>query len=85
MRYRQGSRLTPGDSYEITELIKALQNDPATNEAALFSVEWAYLPLLGNDADTRPKLLEAHLATQPDFFCKVIRLIYRSNKEKERE
>lgn len=71
------------DSYHITELIKALQNDPATDPNDLFNVEWAYLQLLAWDQDAEPKLLERRLATQPEFFCEVIRLVYRSKyKEK---
>jgi hypothetical protein len=73
-------------TYHITELIKALQNDPETDQNDLFRVEWAYLTLLGRHGEAEPKLLEARLATQPDFFCEVIRLIFRSkNKEKQDE
>lgn len=71
------------DSYHITELIKALQNDPATDENDLFRVEWAYLQMLARDQDAEPKLLERRLATQPEFFCEVIRLVYRSKYEEK--
>ncbi len=74
------------DAYHITELIKALQNDPATAPSELFKVEWAYLPLLNGHQGANPTLLEKRLATEPDFFCEVTRLIYRSkNIEKEDE
>ncbi len=74
------------DSYHITELIKALQNDSATNQNDLARVEWAYLALLNRHGEAEPKLLEARLATQPEFFCEVIRLIFRSkNEEKQVE
>jgi hypothetical protein len=69
------------DSYEITELIKALQNDSNTDQDDLFKVEWAYLRLLDRHSGAEPKLLEKYLSTQPDFFCEVIRLIYRSKNE----
>lgn len=72
------------DSYEITELIKALQNDPNTDQDDLFNVEWAYLRLLDRHSDAEPKLLEKYLSTQPDFFCEVIRLIYRSKYEEKK-
>ncbi len=57
------------------KLIKALQEDPDTDPEGLFKVEWACVALM--DGDTRPKLLEQKLASDPDFFCKVIRLLYR--------
>lgn len=69
------------DSYNITELIKALQNDSQTDANDLFRVEWAYLTLLNRYDGAEPKLLEKRLATEPDFFCEVIRLIYRSKHE----
>lgn len=72
------------DSYHITELIKALQSDPATDQDDLFRVEWAYLPLLEH-GDAKPKLIENKLATQPNFFCEVIQLIYRSKHDEKNE
>ena len=74
------------DIYHITELIKALQDDSETNPDDLFKIEWAYLPLLDRSNEVEPKILESRLATRPEFFCDVIRLIYRSkNEEPEKE
>lgn len=72
------------DSYHIVEIIKALQDD-STDPDDLFRIEWAYLPLLDSYSGASPKLLENRLASDPAFFCEVIRLIYRSNKEGESE
>lgn len=70
------------DGYEIIELIKDLQDDPMTNQEDLFGIEWSYLPLLtGPGKQASPKLLEQKLASDSDFFCEVIRLIYRSKDE----
>lgn len=69
------------DAYEIVEIIKALQNDPKTNQDDLFRVEWAYLPLLEQDWDASPKLLERRLASDSEFFSEVIRLLVLSKKE----
>ncbi len=69
------------DTYRIAEFIKTLQDDPSTNPDDLFRVEWAYLPLLNRYEDASPKLLERKLASDPKFFCEVIRLVYRSKKE----
>jgi hypothetical protein len=71
------------DFHQITELIKALQNDSQTDQNDLFTVEWAYLQVLDRHRDVEPKLLETRLSTQPDFFCEVIRLIFRSKNEDE--
>jgi len=73
------------DRYHLTELIKALQGDPDTDPDDLFKVEWAYLRLLNRYGDAKPKLLEESLASRPEFFCELIRLIYRSRKEEKRE
>lgn len=69
------------DSYYIVELIKHLQTEPSVNQDDLFKVEWAYLPLLDRHGGAAPKLLESRLANDPEFFCEVIRLIYRSKNE----
>ena len=62
------------DADQTVEIIKALQDDPATNPDDLFQVEWAYLPLLDHHGDAPPKLLWRRLANEPEFFCEVIRL-----------
>ena len=69
------------DGYHIVELIKFLQAEPSVNQDDLFRVEWAYVPLLDSHRDAAPQLLESRLANDPEFFCEVIRLIYRSKKE----
>ena len=69
------------DEHNIIEIIKALQNNPDTDPDDLFQIEWAYLPLLTQY--TSPKTLQNRLTTDPEFFCEVIRLIYRSKKETE--
>ncbi len=71
------------DSYFIIELIKYLQTDLSVNEDDLFKVEWAYLPLLDRDNSASPKLLENKLANDPEFFCEIMRIIYRSEKENQ--
>lgn len=68
------------DVYDVVEVIKALQEDPGSNPDDLFRIEWAYLPLLDKHHKTSPKLLENRLASDPDFFCQLIRLMYRSKK-----
>ncbi len=70
--------------YECVELIKALQDDPGTDQDALFKIEWAYLNVLGGHWGARPKVLEHRLASDPAFYCEIVRLIFRSQHEEKR-
>lgn len=69
------------DKDEIVELIRFLQSEPSVVQEDMFRIEWAYLPLLNRYRGAAPKLLENRLASDPVFFCEMIRLVYRSNKE----
>lgn len=69
------------DTYEIVELIKFLQSQSLESDDELLHIEWIYLPLLGSFGHGRPKLLEHKLATEPEFFCEVVGLVYRPKKE----
>ncbi|BAY08173.1 hypothetical protein [Calothrix sp. NIES-2098] len=69
------------DVHAVIEIIQALQNDPEINPDELFKVEWAFLPLLDQHYGVSPSLLEQQLANNPDFFCEVIRLVFRSQNE----
>ena len=71
------------DAHDIVELIKALQEDPGTDSDDLFRVEWAYLQLLDGHHGATPKLLHDRLASDPEFFCEVVCLVYRSKKKGE--
>lgn len=71
------------NAYELVGVIKALQDDPGINPNELFRLEWAYLPILDGHQGAYPKLLQMRLADDPDFFCEVIRTIFRSKIEKQ--
>ena len=73
------------DAHYVVEIIKALQDDPDTNPDDLAHIEWGYLPLLERDRGVSPKSLENRLASDPGFFCEVIRHVYRSKKEPKTE
>lgn len=66
------------DSYHISEIIKALQENATTDQDKLFHVEWAYVTLLDRQSDISPITLENKLASDPGFFCELIQLIYRA-------
>lgn len=69
------------ENYYIVELIKYLQEKDSVAQEDLQKVEWGYLPLLTSHWDASPKHLETRLSSDPEFFCEVIQLIYRSDKE----
>lgn len=74
------------DNYHITEIIKALQENSATDQDRLFHVEWAYVALLDRHGDGSPITLENRLASDPHFFSELIQLIYRAEgTEPEKE
>ncbi|ELA7286597.1 hypothetical protein Q9885_001694 [Vibrio parahaemolyticus] len=71
------------DGYNIVELIKYLQVAPEVSHDDLFRIEWAYIPLLDGHRGATPQYLDSRLANDPEFFCEVIRLIYRSKNEEQ--
>lgn len=73
------------DSYHITEIIRKLHSDSGASEDDIFRVEWAYLPLLNQLNGEKPVFLHKKLANDPDFFCEVIQLIYRSRKKEDKD
>jgi hypothetical protein len=73
------------DSYNVTELIKALHEDSKTDPDDLIKIEWTYLQLLDRNGNAKPKLLEQYLSTKPEFFCEVIRSIFRSKNHERRD
>ncbi|MCI0540881.1 MAG: hypothetical protein L0Z50_37245 [Verrucomicrobiales bacterium] len=73
------------DQHAVAEIIKWLQDNPSTSSDALFKIEWAYLPLLEHAYGGTPKTLERRLASDPSFFCDVIALVFKSDKEKTTE
>ncbi len=66
------------DSYHITKIIKALQENATTDQDKLFHVEWAYVSLLDRHSDGSPITLENRLASDPNFFCELVQMIYRA-------
>jgi hypothetical protein len=74
------------EAFAIVYIIKALQDNPDTSPDELAQIEWSFLPLLDEQYAASPKFLEQNLADDPDYFCSVIRLIFRSkNEEQPRE
>jgi hypothetical protein len=66
-------------------LIKWLQENPHADLDVLAEIEWAYLPWLIREEGAEPKTLEQAMATDPKFFCEIIRIVFRSKKEESAE
>lgn len=71
------------DIHHAITLIQAVQSDPDVNPDDLFSIEWSYLSILDEHHGASPKFLENQLASNPQFFCDIIRHIYRSKKKEK--
>ncbi|MEO5954138.1 MAG: hypothetical protein ABIR36_00375 [Nitrospiraceae bacterium] len=71
------------DQHHTVEVIKWLQTNTPANSDELFNIEWAYLPLLNRLDGGGAKVLEQKLASSPTFFCEVLTLVFRSDKEPE--
>ena len=69
------------DVHTLVEIIKVLQEDEGANQDDLFKIEWNFLPLLDRHNGAVPKISEQRLAKSPEFFCEVIRAIFRSDNE----
>ncbi|WP_448647367.1 hypothetical protein [Pseudomonas mohnii] len=71
-----GSESKRVDGFQIVEIIKSLQNNPSVDQEKLFRVEWMYLTLLDHSNNASPITLERKLASDPEFFCTLIKAIY---------
>jgi hypothetical protein len=70
------------DTHAVVELIAFLQEDKAAPRNETMIVEWAFLPLLdGHHGHARPRLLEESMASDPAFFCDVIRMVFKPSDE----
>ena len=73
----------PIDPHSIIQLIRWLQKLENVNEEILSRIEWIYLRWLDRFSSIHPKTLHKALATDPKFFCEVIRTVYRSSNEEK--
>lgn len=64
------------DVWEMVEVIKELQRDPALDPDDLERLEWAYLPVLDDHRGASARVLQGKLASQPQFFCEVIQAVF---------
>ncbi len=72
-------------SFEVTEVLKALQGSGDVSPDDLLQLEWAYLPSLDEDSGTTPVHLERRLADDPGFFSQILNLVFKGNPDDEQE
>ncbi|MGF1452841.1 MAG: hypothetical protein ACFB21_12285, partial [Opitutales bacterium] len=68
-------------AHAVREIFKSLQANPDVDEELLARMEVKFLRVLDRFGGAKPFTLHCHLAERPEFFCYVIRLIYRSKNE----
>ncbi len=73
------------DNNSTAALIMHLQSMPDANQDALFQIEWSLLPWLDPFFSGSPKTLEKYLASDPSFFAKIVRLVFRSKNDEMEE
>jgi hypothetical protein len=71
--------------YQIIELIRYLQLNHPENRFDIVKIEWTYIQLIDNSMEIKPLFIETDLATQPNFFNQIIRLVFRSTKNQTSE
>lgn len=70
-------------AYQLLELIKLLQVKQDVQMKDIAQIEWIYLQLLTNEDNASPVNLEKLLSSEPEFYLKTIRLVYRSTKTEQ--
>ena len=73
------------DNFTTVELIKRLQISPDADQDALSKIEWNFLPRLGQFSSGSPITLEKHLASDPAFFAKIVKIVFRSKNDREED
>ncbi|MCU7886726.1 MAG: hypothetical protein KZQ82_21265, partial [Candidatus Thiodiazotropha sp. (ex Lucinoma annulata)] len=71
--------------YSIGTLFNQLQQDETVDDERLAAMEFKFLDLLNRYGNSQPRTLYRHLAERPEFYCEVIRTIYRSKLKIEEE
>jgi hypothetical protein len=69
--------------HAIATLIKFLQDNPDTDQDELFKIEWSFLTILDGSFGIHPRLLQKKISQDPAFFCDILRVLFRSDKDNE--
>lgn len=69
--------------YDVAKLLDLLDAWEEKDESQLARIEWLLLPVLRHYGRP-PRTLQRALATQPEFFCEVLKWVYRAKGEEPR-
>lgn len=70
------------DQHYLLSIIKNLQQSVADEDIdKMLLIEWNYLPLLGKLENAHAIFLEQKLADEPQFFCELVALVFKSDKD----
>ncbi len=75
------NKLQGMNEYHIQQIIKNLQESTEVTPEEMINIEFGFLPLFQLNDDIYPKTIEQDLATNPESFCELIRILYRSKKD----
>jgi len=73
---------TNPDTHSIVRLIMILEKKKDINDNDLMEIEWGYLDLLVHYPNIYPSYIMHKIASDSEFFCQLIKTVYKSTKEK---
>lgn len=81
---KRGELLSSSEHHGIEKLITYLQKN-SLNTDNMIAIEWAYLPLLSGKYNPNPITIIKHMSSNPEFYCQIIRMCYKSKYENKTE
>ena len=73
------------DKEAVRNLITYLHSNKTRNIAKISDIEFIYLPWLDEHSKVSPKALRYRLANEPQFFCDLIKLMYKKKNAEKHE
>jgi hypothetical protein len=70
------------DSYCVSEALKRIAADPSVDDAAVIGLEFGFWPAIDQFIDGSQRLYQK-LASDPEFFIDLLRLVYKSERDDE--
>lgn len=73
------------DDYAVQKIISWFQNQESIDLIAKSDIEFIYLPVIDDCAETQPRALKTRLSMDPDYFCSMMELFYKKQSEEKHE
>lgn len=64
-------------AYNVSEIMKELQSNPALPVDTLLKIEWKHFELFDHHFGVSPETIESQLSTDPAYFSKVVEIFHR--------